>query len=208
MQPKPLSGFDRQAQRLQKQQAFVRAGSAIFNQKGFRGTSLDEIAESLAVTKGAFYYHLKDKEELLLHCFKQTSERIGAMQSLAMAQQGSGLEQISRCLAYLFQSQQGAAGALIRFNMLISLPRDRRRQVIGEMKTIRKRFGAMLATGFADGSIRPIDPFVAERLINGAINTCIELPMVRTIADPVAAGGDFFQFILIGLASRPGAITS
>ena len=197
-----LTGFDREAQRAQKQQAFVRAASAIFNQKGFRGTSLDEIAESLEVTKGAFYYHIKDKEQLLLHCFEQTSRRIGEMQKLAAAQKGKGLDQISRCLGYLFQSQQGEAGALIRFNMLISLPRDRRRQVVSEMQTIRGRFAAMLATGFADGSIRRIDPFVAERLINGAINTCIELPMVRTIEDPVAAGSDFFQLILTGLASR------
>jgi AcrR family transcriptional regulator len=198
-----LTGFDREAQRLQKRQAFIRAGSAIFNQKGFRGTSLDEIAESLAVTKGAFYYHIKDKEELLLHCFEQTTQRIEAMQRLAVAKKGSGLDQISRCLCYLFQSQQGEAGALIRFNMLISLPRPRRRQVVREMQTIRNRFAAMLATGFADGSIRQIDSFVAERLINAAINTCIELPMVRTIKDPVAAGADFFQLILAGLASKP-----
>lgn len=196
-----LTGFDREAQRQQKQQAFVRTASALFNLKGFRGTSLDEIAESLEVTKGAFYYHIKDKEELLLHCFEQTTQRIQAMQQLAVAQKGSGLNQISRCLAYLFQSQQGEAGALLRFNMLISLPRNRRRLVVAEMQVIHDQFTAMLETGFADGSIRAIDSFVAERLINGAINTCIELPMVRTINDPVAAGGDFFQLILTGLAS-------
>jgi AcrR family transcriptional regulator len=198
----PMAGFDRQAQRLQKQQAFVRAGSAIFNQKGYRGTSLDEIAESLAVTKGAFYYHIKDKEDLLLRCFEQTTQRIAAMQQLAIDQGGNGMDQIARCLAYLFQDQHGDAGALIRFNMLISLPRELRRQVVREMHAIRDRFATMLEIGMADGSIRKVDPFVAERLINGAINTCIELPMVKIIKDPLAAATDFFQLILVGLRNK------
>ena len=39
--------FDRDTQNRRKQEAFLKAGTRCFNQKGFSGTSLDEIAEQL-----------------------------------------------------------------------------------------------------------------------------------------------------------------
>lgn len=37
-----------------------------FEQHGYRGTSIDRIAQQAGVTKGAIYYHYKDKNDLLL----------------------------------------------------------------------------------------------------------------------------------------------
>jgi len=37
----------------------------LFAQKGFGATSLEDIAEVLGATKGALYYHVKNKEEIL-----------------------------------------------------------------------------------------------------------------------------------------------
>ena len=50
----PAKGFDREAQNRLKQEAFFKAGTRFFNRKGFNGTSLDEIAEHLQVSKGLF----------------------------------------------------------------------------------------------------------------------------------------------------------
>src|SRR5579872_5470864 len=41
------------------------AASELFARKGFGATSLDDIAEALGATKGALYYHVKNKEEIL-----------------------------------------------------------------------------------------------------------------------------------------------
>ena len=57
-----LDGFNRQTQNRLKQEAFYKTGTWFFNKKGFDGTSLDEIAEQLNVSKGAFYYHIKNKD--------------------------------------------------------------------------------------------------------------------------------------------------
>jgi len=38
----------------------------LFNEKGYDGTSLREIAERLGVTKAALYYHFERKEDILL----------------------------------------------------------------------------------------------------------------------------------------------
>jgi TetR/AcrR family transcriptional regulator, cholesterol catabolism regulator len=47
------------------QQAIVAAAARLFAQKGFGATSLEDIADVLGATKGALYYHVKNKEEIL-----------------------------------------------------------------------------------------------------------------------------------------------
>ena len=74
--PAEDEAFDREAQNRLKQEAFLKAGTRCFNQKGFSGTSLDEIAEQLQVSKGAFYYHFANKEALLTQCFDYTLDQL------------------------------------------------------------------------------------------------------------------------------------
>lgn len=47
------------------QKAIVAAAAELFARDGFGATSLEDIAAVLGVTKGAFYYHVKNKEEIL-----------------------------------------------------------------------------------------------------------------------------------------------
>src|SRR5512142_87684 len=41
-----------------------------FARYGYQGTSIDRIASAAGVTKGAIYYHFRDKEELLFEAVK------------------------------------------------------------------------------------------------------------------------------------------
>lgn len=47
------------------QKAIVAVAAELFARGGFGATSLDDIAEALGATKGALYYHIKNKEEIL-----------------------------------------------------------------------------------------------------------------------------------------------
>ncbi len=51
------------------QKAIVAAAAELFARNGFGATSLDEIAERLGATKGALYYHIKNKEDILRHIY-------------------------------------------------------------------------------------------------------------------------------------------
>jgi TetR/AcrR family transcriptional regulator, acrAB operon repressor len=48
-----------------------------FARLGYQGTSIDRIARDAGVTKGAVYYHFRDKEELL---FDAVKDRIGGFE--------------------------------------------------------------------------------------------------------------------------------
>src|SRR5437762_3285434 len=45
-----------------------------FAKYGYQATSIDRIAKAAGMTKGALYYHFKDKEELL---FEAVKNRVG-----------------------------------------------------------------------------------------------------------------------------------
>ena len=77
-----------------KLDAFLRIGTRFFNDKGFKGTSIDEISKELGATKGAFYYHIKNKEELLLKCFDRTLEMLVSKQQEADAHGKNGREKL------------------------------------------------------------------------------------------------------------------
>src|SRR2546422_11356086 len=48
-----------------------------FARLGYQGTSIERIARAAGVTKGAVYYHFRDKEDLL---FSAVKDRIGGFQ--------------------------------------------------------------------------------------------------------------------------------
>ena len=47
------------------------AAKALFSQKGYKATSIEEIVEATGSSKGNIYYHFKSKEELFLFVVKQ-----------------------------------------------------------------------------------------------------------------------------------------
>ncbi|HEV2583748.1 MAG TPA: TetR/AcrR family transcriptional regulator [Ktedonobacteraceae bacterium] len=60
---KPANGKIKRVRLTQK--AIVAAAAELFARDGFGATSLDDIASVLGVTKGALYYHVRNKEEIL-----------------------------------------------------------------------------------------------------------------------------------------------
>jgi TetR/AcrR family acrAB operon transcriptional repressor len=57
-----------------------------FAKYGFAATSIDRIAKAAGVTKGALYYHFKDKEELL---FEAVKNRVGQFERRVVSDLGA-----------------------------------------------------------------------------------------------------------------------
>jgi AcrR family transcriptional regulator len=190
-------------QRISRQEAFYRAGSSFFNRRGFKGTSLDEIAEELEVTKGAFYYNVKDKDDLLFRCFERSLGIITIAQEDAIAGGGTGLQQLQRCAGELFAVQTGPSGPLIRFNLIPSLSAHHKKRVLAGIQRVSDRFGSIISTGEADGSIRAVDPAIAEQMLLSGIDLSAELPWMRKLEDVGEACQSYFGFYFGGLSKQP-----
>ncbi|KOV91055.1 TetR/AcrR family transcriptional regulator [Streptomyces sp. NRRL B-3648] len=59
-----------------KHQAIMEAATAVFMEKGYAGTSMDDIAKLAAVSKQTVYKHFSDKEKLFTEIVLATTDRI------------------------------------------------------------------------------------------------------------------------------------
>ena len=193
-------GFDREEQNELKRIAFLRAGSMMFNQRGYMGTSLDEIASQLDVTKGAFYYHIKNKEDLLYQCFKRTLELENQMIELASSAGRNGAEKIELIMRYLFNIQNNDEGPLIRYRSLPSMSQDHRHDILQMTEGTSERIGTLIAEGIDDGSIRDVDPSIVENAIAGAVDTMPGIAKRIQITDNSKVSAEYLQLFFNGIA--------
>jgi len=193
-------GFDREEQNDLKRIAFLRAGSMMFNQRGYMGTSLDEIASQLGVTKGAFYYHIKNKEDLLYQCFKRTLELENQMIELASSAGKKGAGKIELILRYLFNIQNNDEGPLIRYRSLPSMNQDHRHDILQMTEGTSERIGTLIGEGIDDGSIRDVDPSIVENAIAGAVDAMPDIAKRMQFIDNSKVSAEYLQLFFNGIA--------
>ncbi|MFE2868507.1 TetR/AcrR family transcriptional regulator [Embleya sp. NPDC059259] len=61
---------------VRKHEAILEAATSVFLDKGYSGTSMDDIAKLAAVSKQTVYKHFSDKEKLFAEIVLATTERI------------------------------------------------------------------------------------------------------------------------------------
>ena len=59
--------------------AIISAASELFTASGFDATSIDDIASSAGVAKGAFYHHFESKDEVLQALARRLAEEAHAL---------------------------------------------------------------------------------------------------------------------------------
>jgi AcrR family transcriptional regulator len=197
-----MPGFNREEQNRMKQEAFYKTGTWFFNKQGFNGTSLDEIAEHLHVSKGAFYYHIKNKEDLLFNCYSRSLDITEQIYEQAAESPGTGMEKIEVCCRRIFQVQNSEHGPLVRYNSITALPMDLRKKILKRTDRVNERFGQFLAAGVDDGSVRPVSYFVAQQMIAGAVNAAMDISLWRRVDDVDKAAWEYFDVFCNGLRPR------
>jgi TetR/AcrR family transcriptional regulator len=154
-----------------KREAVLREASASFNARGYHGTSLDEIAQRLNVTKAALYYYFPNKQAMLKDCFDQAMDVALANIARARRLKGSGREKLLIALSNLLEYFIGEHSVAITVLEEGSLsPED-----FQAVKDARRRFEhalrAFLREGIKDGSVVPCDPKLAVLALLGALSS-------------------------------------
>jgi AcrR family transcriptional regulator len=69
----------RQKRSIEKRARLKEAGLALFGQKGYEGTSIDEIAQRAKLAVGGFYQHFRSKRQLLLALMDELLEKMSQL---------------------------------------------------------------------------------------------------------------------------------
>lgn len=167
---------------------FLRAATVMINQLGYRGASVNRIAEVLNVTKGSFYHHHDAKDDLVLACFQRSYDRLSAVQMAGQRSEGDYWTRLTNALAELLDLQFFDTTPLLRSTALQALDAEQKADVVTRSNRLARRFAGMLIDGIADGSVRPIDPLVASQVIMSTLNGANEARRwAKRFGDPASA---------------------
>jgi len=183
-------------------ETFLLAATRLINRRGYRGASVDKISAELNVTKGSFYHHNEAKDDLVVACFERSFEVMRRAQLLARDLPGNQWEKLSACAAALAEFQLSEHGPLLRTNALTALPEQMRRVMVEHANRVSDRFASMISDGIAEGSIRPVDPFIAAQMLNATLNACAELGYLVPDVRPKAAASVFVRPLLMGIFEK------
>jgi len=148
----------------------LRAAAQCFNQKGFSGTSLRDVAEILGLTDAALYYYVKNKEELVYLCYLRAGDVGRETMDRAIADGSDGLDTVRRYLKYHLEVMTGERGPIAILSEIPSLEPEHRDRILDISRRHGARFEAILQQGIEDGSIAPCDVRMTGNAIMGALN--------------------------------------
>ncbi len=156
-------------------EAFLRSATLLINEQGYRGASVEKISARLNVTKGSFYHHNDNKDDLVADCFERTFAVVRQVQRAAEANGETGWDHLCAATSELVRYQLSDQGPLLRISAFSALPEAMRGQTKRTMDRLAQRFGSFVVDGMVDGSIRPLDPSVAAHIVDSIVNAAVEL---------------------------------
>ncbi|MDB6000492.1 MAG: TetR family transcriptional regulator [Rhizobacter sp.] len=157
-------------QRQSKREALLREAAASFNRQGFHGTSLNDIAKKLGVTKAALYTYVPSKEDLLYFCHDWAMD--GAFESLENAKGagGSGLEKLRNTLHHYLDRMLMEEGAFVVLLEEYALKPAHAKDIIKRRDEFEAELRGFVLEGIRDGSVVPCNEKLAVFLALGALN--------------------------------------
>jgi AcrR family transcriptional regulator len=154
-----------------KREAILQTAAQLFLDKSYGRTSLSDVAERLKITKPALYHYFRNKEEIVLECYRLGAAMIGENLDEIAAQCGTGLEKVE---AFIFSYANTITVNFGRCLMRLDegdLSATARAEVRGYKRGIDRRLRSFIQEGIEDGSITPCDSRMAAFSIAGAVNS-------------------------------------
>lgn len=155
--------------------AFLLTATKLVSERGYRGTSIDDIAARLGLTKGSFYHHNSEKDALVQKCFEQSYQRVAEMQRQANTEFARPLDRIASVLGSLVSIQMHQQAPIIRSSALPGLPQELRVAIIGGAAPLDRWFVAQLANAHSRAEATEVDPLIAAQFISIGANATYDL---------------------------------
>jgi len=169
----------------------------VFIERGYDGTSMEDLARATGITKSSIYHHIASKEQLLRLAVERALGALFAVIEEDGARSGRAIDRLD----YLVGRVVEVLAAELPYVTLLLRVRgntETERWALERRREFDRTVRALVAEAAADGDIRPdVDPAIVERLVFGMINSVTEWyhpgrvavdELRRTVVSIVAAG--------------------
>ena len=169
-----MSTPTRQRRRGHDPESVLAIAVGVFNERGYDGTSMEDLARALGVTKSAIYYHVPGKEQLLARALDRALDGLFLLIGDERATSGPAIDRLEWVV------RQCVRTLVDRLPYVTLLLRVRGNSATEQGALERRReFDAfvhhLVGQAAAEGGIRPgLDPALVTKLLFGAVASIAE----------------------------------
>jgi len=146
----------------------------VFNERGYDGTSMEDLAKATGLSKSSIYHHFEGKEELLRLALQRALSPLFAVIEEPGATQGRAIER----LEYVVRREVAVLVDELPYVTLLLRVRgntETERWALTQRRAFDRFVADLVAQVVAEGDVRAdLEPGVVARLLFGMINSLAE----------------------------------
>lgn len=155
-------------------ESLLAVAVTVFNERGYDGTSMEDLSRRLGISKSSIYYHVDSKEDLLTLALDRALDGLFAVADEVAASSEPAIERLEHLV-------RGSVQVLTdRLPYVTLLLRARgntatERQALARRREFDQLVADLVKQAEQDGDIRPdVDPAITARLLFGLVNSLVE----------------------------------
>ena len=184
----------------------LEAAEAVFADKGYHDTAVDEIGRKTSLSKGGLYFHFPSKEDLFFAVLDRLADRLVERAGRAGDDSSTPLERaeaaLETVLTTLARRRRLARLLMVQGYSMGNAFEQKRVEIFDRFATVIR---ANLDDAITVGQIEQIDTEVAARVWLGAINELVIHWLYSGGPSPVRRLPDIRRLLVEGLAPAQGA---
>jgi len=146
----------------------------VFNERGYDGTSMEDLSRRLGIAKSSIYYHVDGKEDLLRMALDRALDGLFSVAEQTAARDEPAIDR----LEHLVRGSVAVLAERLPYVTLLLRARGNtgtERRALARRRQFDQIVADLVVQAERDGDIRPdVDPAVTARLLFGMVNSIVE----------------------------------
>ena len=147
---------------------------AEFTERGYDGTSMEDLARAAGITKSSIYHHVSGKEALLKLALDRALDALFAVTEEPAAHEGPAIDRLDHVVR---RSVEVLVDELPYVTLLLRVRGNSatEQEALDRRRTFDRFVGRLVADARRDGAVRTdLDPALTTRLVFGLVNSIAE----------------------------------
>jgi len=152
-------------------ETLLTTAAELFASRGYRATTLDDVAGALGIKKATLYHYIRSKEDLLSEIYDQIFDRVEAVVRPIASSDAPADIRLHRMLeAHLRLVASERDMLAVAFQEEAELPAANRDLIRSRKRSYERIFEDVVLDGQREGLLRPMDARIAVRGLLGMTN--------------------------------------
>jgi AcrR family transcriptional regulator len=176
----------------------------VFNERGYDGTSMEDLSARLGIGKSSIYHHVDGKEELLRLSLDRALDALFAVTEEPAALAGPAIDRLEHLVR---RSVQVLAAELPYVTLLLRVRGNTEveQHALARRREFDRFVGELVAAAARAGELRAdIEPGLISRLLFGTVNSLIEWYRPDRGLQPTELADAVVEVVFGGLRTAPG----